>query len=245
MDDLDKIRQCARPLIFTNDIKGYPVSIGGTAFLVGFGQGIFIVTARHIVQKYPPEKLVVYPSDKSISRIHISNWWDVCEETGNTECSDIIICKADLRLISKKDRKNSHLLFLSMANSTDWFDLRFTSTFFICGYPYEINEVNYYTCQISTGQIFLPAKYVGPSEAEGCYKLRVKNPLHIVNFNGLSGSPVFSVQINPSFTDVPVPKPKFCGMLLRGSSAEGFVHFIPAGSIVHALQVITGELPMG
>ena len=115
MDELDKICQCARPVIFATDIAEYPFSIGGTAFLVGFGHNFFVITAKHVVQRYQPEKLVVYPSDKSKKHIRISNWWVVCEETGNTECSDIIICKADLDLISKEDRKNAHLPVLITA----------------------------------------------------------------------------------------------------------------------------------
>lgn len=245
MDELDKIRQCARPVIFATDIAEYPFSISGTAFLVGFGHIFFIITAKHVVQSYPPEKLVVFPSDKSKKHIRISNWWDVCEETGNTECSDIIICKADLGLISKKDRKNSHLLYLSPPNSIEWFDSRFTATFFLCGYPHDTNEIDYDAPQINTGQVLLSARYVGPSEAEGCYKLRAENPLNISNFNGLSGSPVFSIQTKNPFTVDSAPKPKFCGMVLRGSPAEGFIHFIPAGTIVHVLQVIMRETSRG
>jgi hypothetical protein len=238
VDELDKIRQCARPVIFATDVAEYPFSIGGTAFLVGFGGNVFIITAKHVVRSYPPEKLVVYPSDKSNKHIRISNWWNVCEETGNTECSDIIICKADLGLISKKDRKNSYLLALSPPNSIEWFDSRFTATFFLCGYPHDTNEIDNETLQINTGQVLLPARYVGPSEAVGCYKLRAENPLNITNFNGLSGSPVFCIQTKNPFTDDLAQKPKFCGMVLRGSPAEGFIHFIPAENIAEVLHLM-------
>lgn len=238
MDVVDKLRQCVRPVIFLTGMSDAPYSTAGTSFLVGFGHSVFIVTAKHVLQNYPPEKLIVYPSNKSKRHIRIMNWWDVHKDISVPDYSDIIVLKADLAPMSKKDRINGRLLLLSPSNSTEWFDSRFTASYFLCGHPHEINEVDYDATQINTGQVLLPAKFVGPSKSAGCYTLRVENPLNFSSFNGLSGSPVFCYQNAFPLSLTPSANPKFCGMVLRGGAEAGIIHFLAADVIVNVLQEV-------
>jgi hypothetical protein len=236
MDAIDKIRHCVRPVIFLTGIPATPYSTAGTAFLVGFGHSVLIITAKHVLQNYPPEKLIVYPSNKSKKHIRIIDWWDVHKDSSAPDYSDIIVLKADMDSMPKKDRVDGQLLFLSPSSSTEWFDSRFTASYFLCGHPHEINEVDYDATQINTGQVLLPAKFVGPSKSAGCYALRTENPLNISSFNGLSGSPVFCYQNAFPLSLAPTTSPKFCGMVLRGGAEAGIVHFLSADVIVNVLQ---------
>jgi hypothetical protein len=56
--------------------------------------------------------------------------------------------------------------------------------------------------------------------------------VNMPSFDGLSGSPVFSVA-NP---DDPSTEAKFAGMLLRGVSKYGKMHFVAAEQIARVIE---------
>lgn len=229
---LDHLRQCARPMVFETGIEGAAFSIIGTAFVVGFHRALFVVTARHVVRDLPVHRLVLYPSDRSKNGLRLSDCWYVEDDDNEPDSSDLFLVRAELTKVPKSIRRSSHLLHLTPPQVSDWFKDRHSATFFIFGYPMVVNEADYAKSQINTQQIFLHGTYVGPSMADRCHELLLKNPLGLPDFNGLSGSPVFCLR-----NEIAAPtQPTFCGMALRGGASSGRIHFLEASVILLALQ---------
>ncbi len=191
-----------------------------------------MVTARHVVRDWPVHRLLVFPSDRSKEGLRLSDWWNVEDGESEPDSSDILLVRAELANVPKYIRRSSHLLHLTPPSVSEWVNDRHSSTFFLFGYPTAVNEADYARSQIKTRQFFLHGTYVGPSVANGCHELLLKNPLDLADFNGLSGSPVFCLR-----NEIAVPRqPTFCGMALRGTAGSSRVHFLEASIILLALQ---------
>ena len=46
------ILKCARPVLFQNADQEWPLSIGGTAFVVNFRNRHFVLTAKHVLKNF-------------------------------------------------------------------------------------------------------------------------------------------------------------------------------------------------
>lgn len=232
MDTLDSIRGCVRPVIFETGSDDAPCSTAGTAFLVGFRQSLFVLTAAHVVRYCPVESVLVFPSDNSTHPLRYLNWWFVEENPEAPDTSDLLIIRADKESIPTEERKAVQLLNLNDTRNVSWFEERQDSQFFLCGFPVLHNEVDYSTLEIKTQQYFLEAVYVGPSPFNGCHELSVKNPLKLQHFSGLSGSPVFSHR----FSDNSGTPARFCGMALRGTAESTRIHFLEVEALISILS---------
>jgi hypothetical protein len=199
---------------------------------VGFGRGLYIVTARHVVGASPIERLLVFPADRSRTPLRFSEWWNLADDPNYPDLSDLLLIRAEIGAIPRKDRRRSHLLNLIPRKCSAWFEHRHSSKFFLFGYPRDHNWVDYEEQEIKTNQFLLPAQYRGDSISPGCHELAVENPLGLRDFSGLSGSPVCSL---PFSIGAPA-SPHFCGIAVRGGVESGQVHFVPASVILSALK---------
>ncbi len=236
MEILEKLRKCSRPVVFKTENENAPYSTAGTAFLVGFGQSIFILTARHVVKDWPVEKVLICPSWNSSYAFHFLGWWFVEKDTEAPDASDVLIIKAELNDIPTTERKEIEILDLNPSVNLSWFHERHDSQFFLCGFPLFHSKVDYSTLEIKTQQYFLEGVYAGESPFVGCHEIKVNNPLNLQDFNGLSGSPVFSHR-HENGEGTPG---KFCGMALRGSVMSGSIHFLGADVLMSVLAKIEG-----
>lgn len=200
--------------------------------LVGYKRSLYVVTARHLVQSHPIERLVVFPADGSRKPLRFSQWWNVADADDRSDIDDLLILRADISAIQPEDRRNAHLLHLTPPDAAAWHEDRHTSRFFLFGYALEGSEVDYAQQRIHTGQFLLPANYVGPSAALPCHELKVENPLKLNDFNGLSGSPVMALPIALGTGSVP----RFAGLAVRGGAEALKIHFLPAEVIMAALK---------
>jgi hypothetical protein len=232
MDGIEKLRRGARPVIFETGLTEAPYSTAGTAVLVGYKRALYVVTARHVVNTHPIERLVVFPADGSQMPLRFSEWWDVADADDRSDIDDLLILRADLSVIRPEDRRNSHLLHLTPPDAAAWYEDRHSSRFFLFGYALEGCEVDYGKQHIHTGQFLLPARYVGHSAAAPCHELQVENPVKLNDFNGLSGSPVMALPIALGTATVP----SFAGLTLRGGAEASRIHFLPAEVIMAALK---------
>jgi hypothetical protein len=230
MDILDSLRKCIRPIIFDTGCDDYPCSTIGTAFIVGFRQSVFVLTAEHVVKGWPVEKLLIYPSWNSQYTFRYLNWGVVKTTPEDIDTSDILIIKADLNDVPMAERRNIQLLNLNDRENVVWFEERYDSQFFLCGFPEAASGgVDYSTLEIKTSQYLLEGVYKGNSISPCCHMIEVKNPLSLNSFNGLSGSPVFSHR-----RDNTVGTPaRFCGMALRGTAISGYIHFLAVEVLFH------------
>lgn len=237
---IEHLRFSSRPVMYRTGVTEAPVSIAGTAFLVGFGRHIYLLTAAHVVKGMEAVRsLFVFPSDDAKEPLRFTRWWPVEALEGEEldhDASDISAIRIDLARVAPPDRKKSHVINLNARNP--WFEMRHSSVFFLCGYPKIANSVDYIRREVSTAQFFIAGEYVRRDQhSRFMHELRIQtNPHDLVDFDGLSGSPVFSV--SHLSTD---PGPKFCGMALRGSAKWNIVHFLEAEAILSTLEEIEND----
>ena len=226
------LRACARPVVFETGLSTTPFSMAGTAFLVGFDRKIFIVTARHVVREHPPDRLLIFPTDGAPKPLTISQWWRIEDEEDEPDDSDLLLIQATVKGLSSALRRRSQLIHLTPPDASRWFPLRYTSRFFTFGFPTHLGSVDYDGKNIKPEQVFLEGNYSdAATTGNHVHAIRVRNPLALPSFDGLSGSPVFSLE-NVIGRGGP---PTFCGMALRGGTGAGVVHFLDAAVIMRAL----------
>ena len=231
---IHRLRMSSRPVMFTTGVKETPCAIAGTAFLVGFRKHLYLVTAAHVT-KGAESSLFVLPREDAAKPLHFTRWWPVQvfqDDQLDSEASDISTVRIDLKKIPRTDRENSHVINLN--GLKDWFETRLIADFFLCGYPKMENSIDYVRREVNTAQYFLVGRYSRPNRhSSSTYQLQIENPLGLTDFDGLSGSPVFSVSpLNNNSA------PKFCGMALRGSAQSNIVHFLEADAIVRTLAEV-------
>lgn len=238
MDILDSLRRCARPVVFETGIDGFPCSTAGTAFIIGFRQSVFVLMPQHVVNNWPVEKIVIFPSWTSQYTFRYLNWWRVAITPEDPDTSDLLIIKADLSDISSAERADIRLLNLNSLENLTWYDERHDSQFFLCGFPSSGSEgVDYSTLEIKMSQYFMEGVYVDASPISCAHIIKVDNPLSLGHFSGLSGSPVFSCRRDCK-TGAP---PRFCGMAVRGTASSGHVHFLEVEFLIEALTEIESQ----
>jgi hypothetical protein len=190
-----------------------------------------VLLPKHVVRGWPVDKLRIYPSSDSQYAFRFLDWRFVKTTPEDEDTSDILIIKVDLNNVPAAERKDIQLLNLNNYENLVWYDERHDSQFFLCGFPMALSEVNYLTLEIKTSQLFFEGVYKGESPSPWCHMIEVNNPLGLENFNGLSGSPVFSHR-NENGAGSPG---RFCGMVLRGTASSGYIHFLAVEVLMKAL----------
>ena len=229
---MDELIKCASPVIFETGIADAPFSVAGTSFLAGYFNSIYVVTAAHVVGTYPWQRLHVYPSDKSNVPLRLEQGWTCQDEENEPDSSDIFFARATLDGQLKPARRNSKKINLTPTETSRWVDTRHESMFFAFGYPKVDTFADYDRGAVLSRPLVLRGTYVGNSVAYGCHELALSNPQNIGDFDGLSGSPVFSIPSSIGLSAQPV----FCGMLLRGSASSLRVHFLASEILRLALE---------
>jgi hypothetical protein len=217
---------------FHTRIPEFPFGVAGTCLLIGHRGRVFVITAKHVVRDCPIEQVVIFPAEGSTKGLPIPQYWRVLDETEDADRSDLLIMRAEISPLPKPILAAMRLFRLTPERTTEWFDDRFSSKFFVVGYPKAVNSVDYEVSTIKLAQVLLEGSYVGPGISDGCHEARFLNPLAIPDFDGLSGSPVFSV----ANVIGPAAAPRFCGIALRGGALGGQIHFLEAELVRHALD---------
>ena len=220
-------------MVFETGAPAAPFSVAGTGFLVRFRASLFVLTARHVVLDVPKERLAVIMS-ASGERLSLRKRWDIHVDDVDADADgcDLLIFSADVSGLSSKARRSNFLLDLTSPDVANWFDDRDTATFFLFGYPKAVTGADYERTQVDKNQTLLHGTYIGPSVSDGCFELSVRNPLALRSFDGMSGSPVFSL----STTLWQSTQPTFCGMALRGTPGSERLHFLGSETILTAVE---------
>ncbi|OAH97334.1 hypothetical protein A1353_23190 [Methylomonas methanica] len=219
--DLKRLRYCARPMVFETGVPETPLSVAGTAFIVAFRNNLLVLTAKHVVGEWPTNKLRLIVSEAG-DCVTFTDRWNIRveDEEENGDQNDLVIFQADIANVSVAAREENHVINLTPPDNSDWYGTRNNALFFLFGYPKLATGVDYELSKVISSQYLLHGAYIGDSLSFGCYKLAVQNPLKLTSFDGLSGSPVFSL-----FTgSANAAQPTFCGIAIRGTASSGKVH---------------------
>ena len=93
--EMRALRAGVRPVVFETGLAEFPLSTAGTAFLLSDRSRTFVVTAKHVLRGYPPERLRIYPSFDSEKFLRISEFYNVNAESPGEEIEDFIVLKID------------------------------------------------------------------------------------------------------------------------------------------------------
>jgi len=230
----DVIR-ASRPVLFRNYVEGYEYSLTGTSFLCEFEGNQFIVTAKHVLSGFDLETICIpfhYESREFLP------YTCVCTPVGN-----------DSEEIDKFD-----IAVLPIAQSFDETDLFGQGPFHLSletldqalepgthlvlrGFPGGTNKIDYEQQAITLEGTAFGATIVGPSIINGCTEIEFNDLSECHCINGLSGSPVFSIN-----SLVPPYKVRIAGMLLRGTKTSSRGHMLNARSILGMIKAAAAEV---
>ena len=231
-DAVTRLRQCAKPVVFETGVGEVPYATVGTCFLVRLGAHLFLVTAKHVVNEMSLDQLLVFPNAESNESIPFSEVLTVANrDPDDPDFSDLVIVKVHLGNLRLAEQSCMHAVDLDKS-SDSWRTAPTDHSFFIFGYPNKSRKVDYERFQVVSTQTFLVGRFAGDSLARHCYELDIEDFNGVEEFNGLSGSPVFSWprKIADNF------HPSFCGMVLRGTRTSGKVHFLDAAVLRKGLE---------
>lgn len=224
-------------MAFDTELPVAPFSVAGTGFLVGFRNRIYVVTAGHVVGDLSYSRVLIYPTHRTNAPLRLDMGWRFQGEPEHDDAADIFIARADASGLGGGTRRRSRLLNLTPPQMSHWSAGRHTSTYFAAGYPKTDTYADYDRQQLKYRPFLLYGNYINPGSVEGCHKLKFQNPHRLPSFDGLSGSPVFSIPTNIGIGS----QPKFCGMLIRGTASSGIVHLLEAEVLLVALEEVARD----
>jgi hypothetical protein len=226
---LHRLRQCVRPVVFITGIDEAPYGMKGTAFIVGHSGRVFVVTAEHVVRNLPIESIAIFPHKSRTPFV----FGDGCKfDSGgdeDTDQYDWAIVEANAKRLSNTARRKGGVIDLTHPLASDWFDKRYSSDFFALGFPSAVADDLDYSApkDVNTPQLLLRGKYASLGHGRHVHTLTVDNPLGIRDFDGMSGSPVFSTSGSVTV---------FCGMVLRGTASSRLMHFVDGNVLLHLIR---------
>lgn len=235
-DELLKLRQTARQMVFRTGEQSTPITIGGTYFLVTYRERLFAVTAKHVVRDCVPEQLLLSTSDNHWIPARVIEQFNVSND--GSDALDLVVYDLDTRHFIAKHRKNSRAYNMPLVDPI-WMQRYYECGFFFFGYPLSRARVAYgmFTTQATNEQWFVTATYQRRSEVEHGHVLKIANPHCLDGLDGLSGSPVFAYQ---NLIGVEA-KPFFAGVVLRGTASSGLVHFLEGSVVRTALDHVVSR----
>lgn len=240
-DALMWMRSTARPIMFRTGIEDAPISIWGTCFLAGYRRRLFAITAAHIIGNASVSQVVICAAEGSNSALTLVKGYRLEQPPDDDYEVDVHVYETTLQGIPQRDRDLGRIINLDRPEVTDWMGRMFTSLFFVCGHPVELNGVNYETKLVETSQVLLAGHYHEAGSAPAQHVLKVANPLNLEEFRGMSGSPVFSLEARLASE----PLLRFCGIALMGGAERGIVRFLAATAILQTLDSVIQETAPG
>lgn len=221
-----------QPVLRETDHTEYPYAIsGGTIFLVAYGGRGFAITARHAL--YPLTPLLLFATDSSRKPIPLENVFCVPREKLDDDLADFAIIEIDMRKVIR-DPEFSSLRFIDLGKvSGDWLNSSSEAVFIVYGYPLQHSEIQAAERSIIAARFMLRGQYRGVSEhSSWVHKISVSHDDNVTDFNGFSGSPVFSFVPNERRPE----RVFLCGMAIRGSCVSGVVHFLDREALLSGIH---------
>lgn len=233
-----RMRQAVRPLLIDTGISEVPVGVWGTCFLVNFQARIFAVTAKHLVSGNHSGEIRLLGSDRSRRRIPLSQGFGAHADDSADE-ADLMVFPASTVGLSRREMKLGRMFNLDRTGIQSWRPLAETSQFVVIGYPREHSKVDYDRGVVTSGQVLISGRYVGPVNGSSClHRISVDNSLHLSEFAGFSGAPVFAVEHHIGA----LPNFRFAGVAVSGTPASESMQFVDAGKLAELLHSVIDHI---
>ena len=249
----DEIFGCSLPVLSDCEIGDYNAYvIGGTCILARYQNDLFVITAKHVIDKQhnDPHKIEVIDHQGGVNFLPLASII-VPEKIDmhDSDYADLAIFKVDetkLQIDSRQDIRPLNLDLFDLRNPTikAEFDslgphenkFFYAHSLAAMGYPKCSSEVNSELHKVFTRRYYVEADYIGTGISKHCHELKFKNLDEISGLNGMSGSPVYHYHTIP--TDSSTFKYGFAGMLIRGCKESKMGIFIDFRVIYSALDEV-------
>ena len=223
---INEFEQASRPVLFRVKNSEYPYWGKGSSLFVASDQNVYWLTARHVIetQGASAQDLMITPSDDSAITVPFTELMQIVKDPENQDYRDLYMLKINLEEFWEST--NSELRAWNInQNFFDCDKLSDGDEIFIQGFPSESRFVDYAVKRIHLTKVVLRGIYEGRSSEAHCHKLRLETSITLNDLDGLSGGTVFRHPRNPE------EPTQLVGLLIRGSSKSGIVHFIDCAVI--------------
>ncbi len=226
LGDINEFERASRPVLFFKKKSEYPYWGKGSSLFVASDQNVYWLTAKHVIetQGASAHDLMITPSDDSAISVPFSELIQIAKNPQNEDYGDIYM----LRLNLEEFWESTDSILHAWNINDHFFDCNKLSDgdeIFILGFPSESRFVDYDVKTIHFTQVVLRGIYEGRSSEAHCHKLRLETSITLKDLDGLSGGTVFRHPRNPE------EPTQLVGLLIRGSSKSGIVHFIDCAVI--------------
>jgi hypothetical protein len=235
------IAKCARPVLFENDSREFPYSIGGTAFIVKFKGRSFVVTARHVLNlpSFEPRQFCIQYRPDSRDFLPLGALYLVRgADEDDSDQYDIGVREIDSEAVRPDlyDEYEPYNL-LAMDRLTIYSE---RGSYIYRGYPIAMRQVAFEDRRIEQGAVTSRAEYAGRTSFAAVRELRLLDLHPLTSIDGFSGSPVFQVH---NEDDGKYSREAFAGMMIRGSIESGKAYLIEHSRIIEVLtQIVEGKV---
>lgn len=196
--NIDELKKCTRPLIFENvGNESFTYRKWGSCFCIKFLDNYYVVTAKHLIKdinektllciqyRHGSENFLPYKDILSPENIN-----EEYEDTGQFDFCVIVIPKEELN----EDEFDGNTFFNITDITFSIADFKFGK---ICGYPLEINPINYEEFKIRQQMLELSIIDIKKSDYENVFRFESDEKNEIYT-QGLSGSPICEIVNNLS-----------------------------------------------
>ena len=230
---MSQFEQASRPVIFEQDLEGYPYCVKGSSFLIANENNYYWVTALHVAQG-GVESLRIFPSDGSRISLPFNEKYTIKDAVSSEEeYKDIYMLRINLNEFQEFGdapiyAQDIELGFFPAESLNENEEL------WVIGYPAESNFIDYDGGVIKNNRIVMKAAYCGNGIGSHCHTMKANGSIVLPDFDGLSGSPVFCMKEIVKNNEL-LQFPLFVGMVTRGTASSSVLHFISSsvlGSMV-------------
>lgn len=225
--EIQKIAETfARPIYFCENREGY-VWGNGSSFLISYLGHIFAITAKHVIENQKANSLhtcISMPNTNVMLPIKLSFTPTVIDHENKSDVEDLLFFHIDDQLFYAKSGMRLYSWDV-MNYSTSASQLDIDDELVVTGFPHTETKYNFDE-KIITDTLLIRTAILVKSEL-GCNTYTMKGTPSEFDFNGMSGSSVFC-QKNGRIL--------FLGIVIRGTSSSGILHFIGYEVIISTLK---------
>ena len=220
----------SRPLLFKEDYKDFPYSLGGTCFLFLYEERPYIITAQHCLKERNIASLTVlinpWGNTKNIYPFSFASPFHMLPDDEETDLYedylDVIYYPVDPREINDET-----IMFFAPFKKIYECDFSLEQReICVVGYPDPAHEIDYEKGIYESAAIVISA--TGIVKKDGfMYEIQLP-PTSLASYNGFSGSPVYCSDRCGNV--------KIIGMVLRGGAESRKLHFLDIRIICAAIH---------
>jgi hypothetical protein len=209
----------------------YPLSLGGSCFIVTFRGDPWIVTSKHVVEKFhgtTPEHVRIMVETKAQRRLHFFHTWQflypVDRDKEDTAWLDILMIRIDRHQVPFTfiDLEREELAPLDHAT--------FDDAIRVAGYPLCLNsEIDFDRKHVQLEMFSVDGAYWGQTSSRFLHAITFAGFGRVHSLNGMSGGVVFHIPHGER-------RYYFAGVIVTGDAEAKRMHFVDAGAIVKTLM---------